>query len=104
MGDGGGGDRGSAVMGGGGDRGSAVMGGGRDACVGSGGVNERDSCRIPGVIQELWEDLHTVSCFFSNSWPMKGVVGVGDVTLVKSQKSISSMSLVSISRFSSVTL
>ena len=29
--------------GGGGDRGSAVMGGGRDACVGSGGVNERDS-------------------------------------------------------------
>ena len=29
------------------------MGGGRDACVGSGGVNERDSCRIPGVIREL---------------------------------------------------
>ena len=36
--------------GGWGDRESAVMGGGGGACVGSGGVNERDCCRLPGVI------------------------------------------------------
>ena len=36
--------------GGGDDRGSAVMGGGRDACVGNGGVNEEDCCRFSGVV------------------------------------------------------
>ena len=35
---------------GGGGGGSAVMGGRRDACVGSGGVNEGDCCRFSGVI------------------------------------------------------
>ena len=39
--------------GGGSDRGSDVMGGGGGACVGSGGVTERDYCRLPGVIREL---------------------------------------------------
>ena len=39
------------------DEGSAVMGGGGGACVGSVGVSERDCCRLPGVIRELWEDL-----------------------------------------------
>ena len=38
--------------GGEGDGVSAVMGGG-DGCVGSGGVNETDCCRLPMVIQEL---------------------------------------------------
>ena len=32
------------------DGGSAVMGGGGGAYVGSGGVSERDCCRLPGVI------------------------------------------------------
>ena len=36
-----------------GDKGSAVMGGGGGAGVGSGGVIEREYCRIPAVIQEL---------------------------------------------------
>ena len=40
-----------------GGRGSAVMGGGRNACVRSGEINERDCCKFPGVIQELWENL-----------------------------------------------
>ena len=43
--------------GGGSDKGSAVMGGGGGACVISGRVSERDYCRIPGVIRDLWEDL-----------------------------------------------
>ena len=34
----------------GGDGGSAVVGSERDACAGSGVVNERDCCRLPGVI------------------------------------------------------
>ena len=32
-----------------GDRGSAVIGG-RGACTGSGMVEERNNCRIPGII------------------------------------------------------
>ena len=36
--------------GGEGDKGSAVMGGGGCACVGGGGVSERDYCRLSGVI------------------------------------------------------
>ena len=43
--------------GGGGDKGSAVIGCGGGACVVSGGVSETDYCRIPGVFRELWEDL-----------------------------------------------
>ena len=50
--------------GGGGDGGSAVMASGRGTCVGSGGVSERDCCRLPGVIQELWEDLPYSLPFF----------------------------------------
>ena len=50
--------------GGGGDGGSAVMASGGGACVGSGGVSERDCCRLPGVIQELWEDLPYSFPFF----------------------------------------
>ena len=76
------------------DRGSAVIGGGRDACVGSGGVNDRDCCRIPGSIRELWEDLPYSFLFFL----------IGDVSLVKSQRSVLLISsLVSISMFYSVT-
>ena len=47
-----------------GNEGSAVMGGGGGACVGSGGVSEWDSCRLPGVIRELWEDLPYSFPFF----------------------------------------
>ena len=36
--------------GGGGDRGDAVVGGGGDACVGNGGVKEGVCCRFSGVI------------------------------------------------------
>ena len=50
--------------GGGGDGGSAVVGGGRDACVGNGGVDEGDCCRFSGVIRELWEDLPYSVPFF----------------------------------------
>ena len=50
--------------GGGGDGGSAVMASGGGACAGSGGVSERDCCRLPGVIQELWEDLPYSFPFF----------------------------------------
>ena len=39
------------------DKGSAVIGGGGGACMGSGEVSERDCCRLPGVIRELWKDL-----------------------------------------------
>ena len=39
--------------GGGVDEGSAVMTGGRDPCVESEGFNERDCCRLPGIIREL---------------------------------------------------
>ena len=46
-----------------GDRGSALMGG-RVACVDSGMVDERDNCRIPGIIRELWEDLPYSFQFF----------------------------------------
>ena len=49
---------------GGGDGGNAVMDVRGSACVGSGGVNERDCCRLPGVIQELWEDLPCSFPFF----------------------------------------
>ena len=34
----------------GGNEGSTVLRGGGGACVGSGGVSERDSCRLPGFI------------------------------------------------------
>ena len=50
--------------GGGGDRGSAVMGGRTDACVGSEGFNQRDCCRFSRVIRELWEDLPYSFPFF----------------------------------------
>ena len=43
---------------------SAVTSGGGGACVGSGGVNERNCCRLPGVIQELWEGLPYSFPFF----------------------------------------
>ena len=50
--------------GGGGDGGSAVMGGGGGDCMSSGGLNERDCCRFPGIIQEIWEDLPYSFPFF----------------------------------------
>ena len=34
------------------------------ACAGSGGVIQRDCCRLLGVIRELWEDLPYSSPFF----------------------------------------
>ena len=49
--------------------GSAVMGGGRDACVGSREINERDCCKFPGVIQELWENLRYNLPFFLKFLP-----------------------------------
>ena len=57
--------------GGEGDERSAVMNGGGGACVGSGGVSERDCCRLPRVIRELWEDFHTVSYSFSSSFSIR---------------------------------
>ena len=90
--------------GGGGGRGSGVMGGGRDACVGSGGVNGRNCYRLTGVLQELCEDFPYRFPFFLKFLPTEGVVGVGDVSLIKLQRSTSSISsLVSISKISSVT-
>ena len=50
--------------GGRGDRGGAVVGSGRGGCVRSGGVNETHCCRLPGVIQELLEDLPYSFPFF----------------------------------------
>ena len=47
-----------------GNEGSAAMSGGGDACVGSGGVSERDCCRLFGIIQELWKDLLYSARFF----------------------------------------
>ena len=55
--------------GGGDDGGGVVMDGGRDACVGSGRVNGRDCCMLPGVILELWEDLPYSSTFFLEFLP-----------------------------------
>ena len=46
------------------DKGSAVIGGGGGACMGSGEVSERDCCRLPGVIRELWKDLPYSFPFF----------------------------------------
>ena len=40
-----------------GDERNPVMSGRAGACVGSGGVSERDCCRVLEVIRELWEDL-----------------------------------------------
>ena len=40
--------------GGKGSEGSAVMSHGGVACVGSGGVSERNCCRLPGVIPKLF--------------------------------------------------
>ena len=57
--------------GGGGDRESAVMGGG-GAWVASGGVRKSDDCRIPGVTQELWEDLPYSFSFFLNKRGLRG--------------------------------
>ena len=50
--------------GGEGNKGSAVMSGGGGACAGSGGVSGRNCCRLPEVIQELWEDLPYSFPFF----------------------------------------
>ena len=60
----------------GGDGGSAVVGGGGGGCVGSGGVNEMDCCRLPGVIQELWEDLPYSFPFFVEFLLNEGVAGL----------------------------
>ena len=46
------------------DGANAVMGCGRDACVGSGGFNQRDCCRFSRVIRELWKDLPYSFPFF----------------------------------------
>ena len=54
-----------------GDEESAVMGGGGGACVGSGGVSERDCCRLPGVIRERWEDLPYSFPFFLESFSVR---------------------------------
>ena len=64
--------------GGEGDKGSAVMGGGRGACVGSGGVSEGDCCRLPGIIREIWKDLpysfpFFLKFFFSKVVPLVGL-------------------------------
>ena len=64
--------------GGEGDKGSAVMGGGRGACVGSGGVSEGDCCRLPGIIREIWKDLpysfpFFLEFFFSKVVPLVGL-------------------------------
>ena len=83
--------------GGGGDGETAVMGGGEGACLGSGEVNERDCC-------SSGKASHIVSHSFSNSFSMRGGTGDGDVSCVKSQRSMSSISsLISISKVSSVT-
>ena len=39
--------------------------------VGSGGFSEMDCCRLPGVIQQLWEDLPCSSPYFSNSFSIR---------------------------------
>ena len=43
--------------GGKGHEGDAAISIGGGACVTSGGIKERDCCRLRGVIQEIWEDL-----------------------------------------------
>ena len=40
------------------------MSGRAGACAGSGGVSERDCCRLLEVIRELWEDLPYSFPFF----------------------------------------
>ena len=49
------------------------MSGGGVACIGSGeeGVSEKDFFRLPGVIQKLCKDLHTVSDYFLNSFSIR---------------------------------
>ena len=57
-----------------------------------------------GLSKSSGKTSHTAPNSFSNSFPMRGVVGVGDTSLVNSQRSIlSKSSLVSNSRLSSVT-
>ena len=56
---------------------SVVMSGGGGACVGSRGVSERDYCRLPGVIRELWEDLQYSFSFFIDLFLNKVVTLVG---------------------------
>ena len=68
------------------------MGGGGGACVGSGGVSERDCCRLPGVIQELWEDLPYSFPFFLEFFSMREGAKIDYVSWVKSQRSMSSIS------------
>ena len=50
--------------GGKGHEGDAAMSIGGGACVTSGGIKERDCCRLRGVIQEIWEDLPCSFPFF----------------------------------------
>ena len=47
-----------------GNVGGAVMCVEGGACVVSGGASDRDCCRLPGVIRELWEDLPCSFPFF----------------------------------------
>ena len=84
----------------GGDGGSAVMSGGGGACVGSG----RDCCRLPGVIRELWEDLLYNFPFFLEFILNEGGCRNWYVSWVKSHRSMSSISfLLLASKISSVT-
>ena len=56
----------SVNNGGEGDKGGVVMSGGGGPCVGSGWVSNKDCCRLPGIIRELWEDLpYSFPFFFS---------------------------------------
>ena len=50
--------------GGGGDEGSAVVSVGRDSYIGNGGFDEDNCCRYFGVIREIWEDLPYNVLFF----------------------------------------
>ena len=63
--------------GGEGNKRSVVMSGGGDACVGSRRVSERDCCRLPGVIRELWKDLQYSFSFFIDLFLNKVVTLVG---------------------------
>ena len=46
------------------NEGGAVTCVGGGACVGSGGVSEKDYCRVTALIRELWEDLPYSFPFF----------------------------------------
>ena len=89
--------------GGGSDGGSAMMSDGKSACVGSGGVNERDCCRLSRVIRELWEHLPYsfpfILEFLLNEVGDGGVAWVFDVSWVKLKRFILFISsLLSISK------